>query len=46
MFRHIPSGKSFSVDVAATLDTIRLMGFTELEGGGGQMPPGEFRKLV
>ena len=37
--------KSFPVDVAATLDTIRLMGFTEMEGGGGRMPPGEFRKL-
>lgn len=37
--------KSFPVDVAATLDTIRLMGFTELEGGGGRMPPEEFKKL-
>jgi sugar phosphate isomerase/epimerase len=37
--------KSFPVDVAATLDTIKMMGFTELEGGGGQMAPEEFRKL-
>lgn len=37
--------KSFPVDVAATLDTIKMMGFTELEGGGGRMPPEEFRKM-
>lgn len=37
--------KSFPVDVAATLDTIRMMGFTELEGGGGRMPPEEFKKM-
>lgn len=37
--------KSFPLDVAATLDTIRMMGFTELEGGGGQMPAEEFKKL-
>ncbi len=37
--------KSFPLDVAATLDTIRMMGFTELEGGSGQMPPEEFKKL-
>jgi sugar phosphate isomerase/epimerase len=37
--------KSFPVDVAATLDTIRLMGFAEIEGGGGKMPPEEFKKL-
>ena len=37
--------KSFPVDVATTLDTIRLMGFTEIEGGGGKMPPEEFKKL-
>lgn len=36
---------SFPVDVAATLDTIKQLGFTELEGGGGDMPPGEFRKM-
>jgi sugar phosphate isomerase/epimerase len=37
--------KSFPIDVAGTLDTIRLMGFTEIEGGGGRMPPEEFKKL-
>lgn len=37
--------KSFPVDVAKTLDTIKMMGFTELEGGGGRMPPEEFRKM-
>ena len=36
---------SFPVDVAATLDTIQEMGFTELEGGGGDMPPEEFRRM-
>jgi sugar phosphate isomerase/epimerase len=37
--------KSFPVDVAATLDTIKLMGFTEIEGGGGRIPASEFKKL-
>jgi sugar phosphate isomerase/epimerase len=37
--------KSFPNNVAATLDTIKWMGFTEIEGGGGRMPPEEFRKL-
>jgi sugar phosphate isomerase/epimerase len=37
--------KSFPKGVAATLDSIRNMGFTELEGGGGSMPPEEFKKL-
>ena len=37
--------KSFPVDVTATLDTIHLMGFTEIEGGGGRMSPEEFKKL-
>ncbi|WP_153798972.1 sugar phosphate isomerase/epimerase family protein [Foetidibacter luteolus] len=37
--------KSFPVDVAKTLDTIKMFGFTELEGGGGRMPPAEFKKL-
>jgi sugar phosphate isomerase/epimerase len=37
--------KSFPVDVAKTLDTIKMLGFTELEGGGGRMPPEEFKKL-
>lgn len=39
-FRH-----SFPKDVAATLDTIKMMGFTEIEGGGGSMAPEEFRKM-
>lgn len=37
--------KSFPKGVAATLDTIKMMGFTEIEGGGGQMSPEEFKKL-
>jgi sugar phosphate isomerase/epimerase len=37
--------KSFPINAAATLDTIKLMGFKEMEGGGGRMPPEEFRKL-
>lgn len=37
--------KSFPTDVAATLDTIKMMGFTELEGGGGRMSAEEFKKL-
>jgi sugar phosphate isomerase/epimerase len=37
--------KSFPIDVAKTLDTIKMMGFTEIEGGGGKMPPAEFKKL-
>ena len=37
--------KSFPNSVAATLDTIKMMGFTELEGSGGKMPPEEFKKL-
>ncbi len=37
--------KSFPIDVAKTLDTIKLLGFTEMEGGGARMPPEEFRKL-
>jgi sugar phosphate isomerase/epimerase len=39
-FRH-----AFPQDVAATLDTIKMMGFTEIEGGGGRMAPEEFRKM-
>lgn len=39
-FRH-----SFPKDVAATLDTIQMLGFTELEGGGGRVPPEEFKKM-
>lgn len=37
--------KSFPIDVAATLDTIKFMGFTEIEGGGGSIKPSEFKKL-
>jgi len=37
--------KSFPNSVAATLDTIKMMGFTLLEGGGGRMAPEEFKKL-
>jgi sugar phosphate isomerase/epimerase len=37
--------KSFPNGVAATLDTIKMMGFTEIEGGAGRMPPEEFKKL-
>src|SRR5687767_11602893 len=37
--------KSFPIDVAKTLDTIKMMGFTELEGGSGKLTPEEFRKL-
>lgn len=36
---------SFPKDIGATLDTIKMMGFTELEGGGGRIPPEEFRKM-
>jgi sugar phosphate isomerase/epimerase len=37
--------KSFPIDVAKTLDTIRMLGFTELEGGSEGIPPEEFKKL-
>jgi sugar phosphate isomerase/epimerase len=37
--------KSFPIDVAKTLDTIKMMGFTEMEGGGSRMAPEAFRKL-
>lgn len=37
--------KSFPINVTATLDTIRQMGFTEMEGGSGSMPPKEFKEL-
>lgn len=36
--------KSFPNGVAATLDTIKAMGFTEIEGGG-RMDPAEYKKL-
>jgi sugar phosphate isomerase/epimerase len=31
--------------VVKTLDTIKMMGFTEIEGGGNGMSPVDFRKL-
>jgi sugar phosphate isomerase/epimerase len=38
--------RSFPNGVAATLDTIKRMGFTEIEGGGGRdMSPEEYKKL-
>lgn len=37
--------RSFPNGVAATLDSIKMMGFTELEGSSGKLPPEEFRKL-
>jgi len=37
--------KSWPVSIAATLDTIKMLGFTEIEGGGGRMAPEEFKKL-
>src|SRR5258705_4109438 len=37
--------RSIGVDPAKVLDTIRMMGFTEIEGGGGRMAPEEFKKL-
>jgi sugar phosphate isomerase/epimerase len=37
--------KSFPIDPVRTLDTIRMLGFTELEGGSGRIPPEQFRKM-
>jgi len=37
--------KSFPNGVAATLDSIKAMGFTEVEGTGGKATPEEYRKL-
>ncbi|HEY1872137.1 MAG TPA: sugar phosphate isomerase/epimerase [Chitinophagaceae bacterium] len=37
--------KSFPVDATKTLDTIKMLGFTELEGGSGKISPQQFRKL-
>jgi sugar phosphate isomerase/epimerase len=36
---------SFPHGVAETLDSIKAMGFTEIEGSAGNMPPEEFKKL-
>ena len=38
--------KSFSIDVAKTLDTIKLMGFVEIEGGGNGMSPVDLENYV
>ncbi len=37
--------KSFPIDPVKTLDTIKRMGFTEMEGGANGLAPEEFRKL-
>ncbi|PWT97460.1 MAG: sugar phosphate isomerase, partial [Bacteroidetes bacterium] len=37
--------KSFPVDPAKTLDTIKMLGFKEIEGGGGKLSSEEFKKL-
>ena len=37
--------KSFPISIPKTLDTIKMLGFTEMEGGGNKIPPAEFKKL-
>ena len=37
--------RSMGSDPVKVLDTIKMMGFTEIEGGGGRMHPSEFKKL-
>lgn len=37
--------KSFPNSIPATLDTIKMMGFKEIEGGGGRISPQEYKKL-
>ncbi|TMI97074.1 MAG: sugar phosphate isomerase/epimerase [Bacteroidetes bacterium] len=37
--------RSFPINAAKTLDTIKMMGFTEIEGSGGNISPQEFKKL-
>ena len=37
--------RSIGIDPAKTLDTIKMMGFTEIEGGGNRMTPEAFKKL-
>src|SRR5579862_9179072 len=37
--------KSFPISIPNTLDTIKMLGFTEMEGGGNKIPPAEFKKL-
>src|SRR6476469_6079401 len=36
--------RSISVDPAKVLDTIKMLGFTEIEGGSPGMHPGVFKK--
>jgi len=37
--------RSIGSDPAKVLDTIKMMGFTEVEGGGGSIAPEDFKKL-
>ncbi len=37
--------KSFPISIPKTLDTIKMLGFTEMEGGGNKIPPADFKKL-
>lgn len=37
--------KSFPNSIEKTLDTIKMLGFTEIEGGVGKIPPEQFKKL-
>ena len=37
--------RSIGTDPVKVLDTIKKLGFTEIEGGGGRMHPSEFKKL-
>jgi sugar phosphate isomerase/epimerase len=37
--------RSFANDPAKVLDTIKMMGFTEIESGSARMHPAEFKKL-
>src|SRR6185436_1794779 len=37
--------RSIGNDPAKVLDTIKMLGFTEVEGGGGRIAPGDFKKL-
>ncbi|MFI5132460.1 MAG: sugar phosphate isomerase/epimerase family protein, partial [Chitinophagales bacterium] len=37
--------RSIGANPAKVLDTIKMLGFTEIEGGGGRMPPQDFKKL-
>lgn len=37
--------RSINANPAKVLDTIKMMGFTEIEGDGGKMAPDEFKRL-